>query len=176
MGRLAGWGVCPMAARGRGVRGLALSVRLAPPLFDLPALLLHLGHSHGRSTFGGPAHIDGGGLGGLLHLLHGPGAAVGAGGAGGHAAGAGDASDIVMGYFSGGADPAPFPLGKLLFQLGRHDAAGAGLGGLTALFLAFDLIGLVPFLYFWYGVSLLKKAAGRAHSGRAPGSMGQVPL
>ncbi len=163
-----------MPARGRGVRGLALSVRLAPPLFDLPALLLHLGRSQGRAPLGGAAHIDGGGLGGLLHLLHGPGAAVGAGGAGG--GGAGGIGETAAGYLGGGVAPAPLLLGQLLFQLGRHDAAGAGLGGLTALFLAFDLIGLVPFLYFGYGVPLLKKAAGRAHSGRAPGFMGQVPL
>ena len=123
----------------KGVRGLALSVRLAPPLFDLPALPLHLGRSQGRAPLGGAAHIDGGGLGGLLHLLHGPGAAVGAGGAGG--GGAGGIGETAAGYLGGGVAPAPLPLGQLLFQLGRHDAAGAGLGGLTTLFLAFDQIG-----------------------------------
>ena len=61
-----------MAARGRCVRGLALGVRLAPPLFDLPAFLLHLGHSHGRSTFGGPTYIGGGGL-GAVALMRGHG-------------------------------------------------------------------------------------------------------
>ena len=150
-----------MAARGRGlyVRGLALGVRLAPPLIDLPALPLGLGCGQGRAPLGKPARVNGGGLGGLLHLLHGPGAAVGTGGADG--GGAGAAGEIVARYLGGGTAPALFPLGQLLFQLGRHDAAGGGLGRFAALLFAFYFLGLVSFLYFGYGVPLLKKAAGR---------------
>ena len=71
-----------MDTGGRCVRDLALGVRLTLALFDLPVLPLHLGRGHGHPPLGGAAHIDGGGLGGLLYLLHGPGVTVGAGGAG----------------------------------------------------------------------------------------------
>ena len=154
-----------MDTGGRCVRGLALGVRLIPPFFDLPAFLLHLGHGHGRPTLGGAARIDGGGLGGLLHLLYGPGAAVGAGGAG--VGGDGCAGEIAAGYLGGGMAPALVPLGQLLFQLGRHNAACAGLSGPAALLFAFYFLGLVPFLYFGYGVPLLK-AAGRALTDAPP--------
>ena len=154
-----------MDTGGRCVRRLALGVRLAPPLFDFPALLLHLGHSQGRAPLGKSDRVSGGGLGGLLHLLHGPGAIVGTGGAGGAAAG--DAGEIIVGYFGDGTIPTLFPLGQLLFQLGRHNAACAGLSGPAALLFAFYFLGLVPFLYFGYGVPLLK-AAGRALTDAPP--------
>lgn len=44
----------------------------------------------------------------------------------------------------------------------------------AALVLAFDFIGLVPFLYLGYGVFLLKKAAGHTRHGRPPRIVGKV--
>ena len=72
-----------------------------------------------------------GGPGGLLHLIY---------GLGGGAA--------VTGLLSDGA-AAPFLLGQLLFQLGRHNAAGPLLDRFTILAFAliFDFVTLDSFSY-----------------------------
>ena len=75
-----------------------------------------------------------------------------------------------MGYLGTGTATAPFLLNQFLFQLGRHNALGLLLGRPAAFLFAFsfDFIRLIPFFYFGYDTSLLKKVVGRAHGGRAP--------
>lgn len=145
-GRCVCWGSCPMAAGSWHVRGMALGVRLALPLLDFLAVLLGLGNRHGNAPLCVMAHLNGGGLGGLLHLLHGPGAAVGAGGAGGAAAG--DAGEIIAGYLGGRTTATLFPLGQLPFQLGCHNAMGSCLTGPTVLLFTFALY-LIRFFSFF---------------------------
>ena len=146
-------------SRGRCVRGLVLAGGPLPPFFDFLPLLLGLDNGPGHTLLYRMAYINGGGMGDLLHLLHGLGAAVGTGGAGGIVGGGRGASEIVMGYLGGGAGPALFPLDKLFFQLGRHDALGLPWDCPASLLFpfAFDLIGLIPFFYSRYDDSLLKK-------------------
>ena len=103
------------------------------------------------------AYLNDASVGGLLHLLHGLGAAVRTGRAGG-VGGGGDVGDIV-GYLGGGASPAPLLLDQLFFQLGRHDALGL-LSSRPAVFLfafSLNLIGLIPFFNLGHDIRLLKK-------------------
>ena len=111
-----------------------------------------LGDSPGNTPLYPMAALMNGGHSGLLHLIHG----LGCGAA-------------VTGLLNDGT-AAPLLLGQLLFQLGRHDALCLLLGRSAALLFAFpfDFIRLIPFFYFGYDTSLLKKVVGRAHGGRAP--------
>ena len=113
---------------GLGIRSLGL----IPPLLYFLPLIFHFGDSPGNTLFYLIAALIDSGPGSLLYLIH---------GLGGGAA--------VTGFLRDGA-AAPLLLGKLLFQLGRHNSAAPLLDRLAALVLAliFDFINLISLLYF----------------------------
>ncbi len=120
---------------GLGIRSLGL----IPPLLYFLPLIFHFGDSPGNTLFYLIAALIDSGPGSLLYLIH---------GLGGGAA--------VTGLLRDGA-AAPLLLGKLLFQLGRHNSAAPLLDWLAflALALIFDFIVLIALSYLRNNTFLL---------------------